>query len=117
MRFTQQQIDLACTLKDQGLPWRPGPGQYAYDREQRIGPGSPFQDRVYFFLDFPCFVDYFGSIAKLREAMVWLPTWEQASLLLRQEGLEHFSFVSGETFSDRVELDGCYRALLKTLDR
>ena len=79
MWFTKRQIDLAVQLKALGLPWSPGVGQYAYDVEHVIQPTSPFQPHVYYFLDFPCFVEYFGSYERLAAAMVWLPTCEDVT--------------------------------------
>ena len=78
MKFTRQQIEWAIELKKLGIPWNPGTGHYAYDSRGEIGPGSPFQNAVYFFLDYPCFVEYFESETNLVRRMVWLPTLEQA---------------------------------------
>ena len=61
MKFTRQQIERAIDLKKGGIPWNPGVGQYALDWHGLIKPASPFQSGIYFFLDYPCFVEYFGS--------------------------------------------------------
>ena len=112
MRFSNEQIALACQLKDAGLAWTPGVGQYAYDREERIHPGSPFQDRVYFFLEFPCFIDYFGGLQALHDSMVWLPTFEQATQLIRDKQGDVTAACGSETLSADNELDSAYRVLL-----
>lgn len=112
MHFSTKQIDLACQLKDAGLSWTPGVGQYAYDRDGQIRPGSPFQDRVYFFLDFPCFIDYFGGLQSLHDSMVWLPTFEQATQSIREKQGEVDAIVVGRSLSAGKELDEAYRVLL-----
>ena len=115
MQFTSQQIELACQLKDAGLSWTPAAGQYAFDREKRIRPGSPFQDHVYFFLDFPCFVEYFGDVHQLAMAMVWLPTWEEVSVLLAEWRATRTEILNADTLARQQELDDAYRWLLKNL--
>lgn len=115
MQFSSRQIELACQLKDAGLSWNPAPGQYAYDRKHRIKPGSPFQDRVYFFLDFPCFVQYFGSAARLRDSMVWLPTWEEAAQRLREAQVDLPTLLSDRTLKEQAELEAAYLSLLNVI--
>lgn len=88
MKFTRQQIERAIDLKKGGIPWNPGVGQYALDWHGIIKPASPFQSGVYFFLDYPCFIEYFGSEASLENNMVWLPTLEQSIKLAGELELE-----------------------------
>ena len=87
--FTSNQLRLAKQLKQAGLPWEPRIGQYAWDPQRTIRPKSPFQDRVYFFLNFPCFVEYFGSLETLKSAMIWLPTMEQATEIANHKISSH----------------------------
>ena len=82
MMFSDDQIQLAIQLEAAGLSWRPRRGQFAFDPDGRIRCGSPFQAGVYYFLDFECFEDYFGSLERLAEALVWLPTFEKSRELL-----------------------------------
>ena len=93
MKFTRQQIDRAIDLKKGGIPWKPCVGQYALDWHGIIKPASPFQIGVYFFLDYPCFVEYFGSEASLEDNMVWLPTLEQSIKLAEELELEPASIL------------------------
>lgn len=110
MRFTKEQIRLASNLKKIGLGWKPQVGHYAFDCQQKIKPGSPFQDGVYFFLNFPCFVDYFGGIDNLHDSMVWLPTWEQATTLIHAHGGALGELADGVVghLEEGVELDFAY---------
>jgi hypothetical protein len=111
MFFTDRQIELACQLKVAGLTWTPQAGQYAFDAENRIGPGSPFQPQVYYFHDLPCFVDYFGSVAALTYSMVWLPTFEEARE--RAKSLASIRETIEQNLTAGTELDGLYH-LIKT---
>ena len=115
MPFTRNQINLACQLKEASLAWTPGAGQYVYDRERRIKPGSPFQPQVYFFLDFSCFVEYFGGLSALRESMVWLPTWEQTAQQLRELRFDLRLILTRGRLESGTELDVAYEALLREL--
>lgn len=117
MKFTRQQIEWAIELKKLDIPWKPGVGHYAYDVHGVIDPGSPFQDAVYFFLNYPCFVDYFGSERNLVEKMAWLPTLEQALLIADQyhvpyERVEQ-TLVTGIRRSD--ELTELYQLLARVI--
>lgn len=87
MHFTANQIEMARLLRDAGLPWKPGPGQFVYDEAGLIDAPSPFQPRVYFILDLRHFVRRAGTLARLRAGMFWLPHWHQARELLRIQGV------------------------------
>ena len=87
MSFTQPEIDLAHTLKADGLPWTPTVGHYVWDREHLIKHDSPFGGRIYFILELKHFLRRAESMAHLTESMVWLPTWEQARGRLRDAGI------------------------------
>ena len=114
MLFTNRQIRLATRLKKAGLVWQPGRGQYAFDIGGRIRPGSPFQKGVYYFLDFPCFVEYFGSVEQLAESMAWLPTFEEA--LEWKSSQMHRDSLAMHLKND-TELDFLYQRLLTELNR
>ena len=117
MRFTEKQRRLALNLKNRGLLWEPQAGHYAYDQQKRIKPGSPFQDGVYFFLDFPCFVQYFDGIDNLRDSMVWLPTWEQAVKLIQylDGDLDELAVGSVSQLEGNAELDFAYAMIERLL--
>lgn len=112
MEFSRNQIERAVALKKAGLPWRPRQGQYIYDLYQKIEPGSPFQNGIYFLHDFDCFVDYFGSVEKLAEACVWIPTFEESrELVVTRLSAESFR----EAIARSAELDFLYDQLITEL--
>ncbi len=117
MKFTRQQIDWALELKRLEIPWNPGVGHYADDIHQEIDPGSPFQEAVYFFLNYPCFVEYFGSETTLVDRMAWLPTLEQALSMAEQyhvpSSLVEQALVAGIRRND--ELTELYQLLARVL--
>lgn len=88
MRSTDQQIDLARSFKAQGLAWEPAVGQYVYDGTHFLKPSSPFQKHVYFLLNYDCFMEKVGGVARFKELMTWLPVWEDARTILRRLGVE-----------------------------
>lgn len=59
-------------------------GCFAWDPDGHIRPQSPFPNRIYFILSLPRFIEIFGSIQKITEKLVWLPTRPQARLLCRK---------------------------------
>lgn len=95
----------AYRLKMLGLPWSPQVGCFVWDREAVISAPSPFPKRVYFILSMRRFTDIFGSQEKMRQQLVWVPTWHQAiqfcsRLGAADVGADHFvdghRFISGE---------------------
>ena len=61
---------------------------------------------------FDCFVDYFGSVEKLAEACVWIPTFEEARAMVEtQLSVENFKAALMES----AELDFLYRQLITEL--
>lgn len=118
-RFSPEEIQLAHELKSAGLPWLPMPGQFVWDEEPLIKHDSPFHDRVFFILDLKHFLRRSGTIERLIESMVWLPTWEQCRELLADRGVgssvvrSHLDSTNAlDSGNERLEL---YRMLLKTL--
>ena len=87
VEFSPDEIDLCDQLKGAGLPWHPAPGHFVWDPQQLIERPSPFHDRVYFILDLKHFLRRTGTLQRLIETMVWLPTWEQGRRLLRDQGV------------------------------
>lgn len=87
VQFTSWQIDLAQQLKTAGLPWIPAVGQYVYDTFGVVQAPSPFQDRVYFILNYDYFVGRLGGLERFTQYLTWLPTWEQARVALRSFGI------------------------------
>lgn len=87
MQFTQQQIDLAGEFKNLGLPWEPSVGNYVYDGTGSVKPSSPFQDGVYFLLNYDYFTQRLGGVVRFKELMTWLPTWDDARKILKSFGV------------------------------
>ena len=104
MIFTQQQIELAVELKSIGLPWEPAVGNYLYDATGAVKPSSPFQNRVYFLLNYDCFTTRLGGVQRFKELMTWLPTWYDARNILRALGVT----------DERVQIELLQRKSIKT---
>ncbi len=83
VHFTQDHIDLAVHFKQLGLPWEPAVGNYVYDAAHEVQPSSPFQDRVYFLLNYDCFMRKVGGVERFKQIMTWLPTWSDAREILK----------------------------------
>ena len=54
-----------------------------YDETAFCKQPSPFQDRVYFILNYPYFMKAVGGVDRFKEIMTWLPTWDDARDILR----------------------------------
>ncbi len=92
----------AYRLKMLGLPWSPQVGCFVWDREAVISAPSPFPNRVYFILSIRRFTDIFGSQEKMRQQLVWVPTWHQAIQLCSRLGVADVDadqFVDGHRFT------------------
>ena len=68
----------------QGLPWEPKAGHYVYDLTGFCKQPSPFQEKVYFILNYNYFMKTVGGVEQFKEIMLWLPTWDDARQLLRR---------------------------------
>ena len=71
-----------------GLPWNPHVGCFVWDPEGLIPADSPFPDRVYFILNLGHFLRLLGTAERVRERLVWLPTWHQARLAAEKLGVD-----------------------------
>ena len=92
MPFDERIWQRAMAMKKCGLAWRPQVGCFVWDPDEFIKPTSPFPDRIYFILSLARFIEIFGSIEKIAENLVWLPTWHQARLVCRQLGITDEKF-------------------------
>ena len=115
MWFNREEMSAAARLRRLGIEWQPRPGLYVWDEQRRIRPGSPFQRGVYFLLDLDCFVNYFGGIAELKQAVVWLPTWEQCRLLLEESGTTSGEIAARLRHKNDLQLLTLYRLLEESL--
>jgi hypothetical protein len=84
--FEDRICNKALQMKASGLKWQPHIGCFVWDPEHYIKVDSPFPNRIYFVLSIPRFIEIFGSIEKMIEKLVWLPTWHQARLLCQELG-------------------------------
>ena len=86
--FGKDHRELALRLKQAGLAWKPHVGCFVWDREGLIPADSPFPDRVYFILNLGHFLRLLGTAERVRERLVWLPTWHQARLAAEKLGVD-----------------------------
>lgn len=84
MPFDKQICLKALEMKNSGLVWRPHVGCFVWDPDEIIKPDSPFPNRIYFILSLKRFLDIFGTIDRIADKLVWLPTYNQALDLYRQ---------------------------------
>jgi hypothetical protein len=87
MPFDIELCEMARTLKQAGLPWRPHVGCFVWDPDRYIQPASPFPHHIYFILSLPRFLEIFGSLDAIQAKLIWLPTWHQARLLGHRYGI------------------------------
>lgn len=118
--FDDRLMDLALDLKNSGLPWSPHVGCFVWDHNGCISAPSPFPKRVYFILSMKRFLKIFGDVEKMKEHLVWLPTWYQAIQLCRQLDITN-AYVdragSGKTsFTPVDELIRLYALIAKRLN-
>lgn len=83
MQFSDEEIQLAKNLRQHGLAWVPKAGHYIYDQTGFCKQPSPFQEKVYFILNYDYFMKAVGGVERFKEIMIWLPTWYDARQLLR----------------------------------
>lgn len=88
MEFDQHLIRQACQLKSLGIDWKPSVGHYVYDETGAVQASSPFEEGVYFLLNFECFMRRVGGPERFARLMVWLPTWHDARCVLRSYGVD-----------------------------
>ena len=84
--FSETEIKLARQLREHGLSWEPAVGHYVYDETGICEKGSPFQEKVYFILNYAYFMQLVGGVDRFKATMLWLPTWEDLRAILRGFG-------------------------------
>ncbi|MGB7326679.1 MAG: hypothetical protein WBD31_17520 [Rubripirellula sp.] len=87
MHFTNEEISAAKRLRESGLAWEPQAGHYVFDETGFCKQSSPFQEKVYFVLNYSYFMRAVGGVPRFKEIMVWLPTWEDIRKVLRGFGI------------------------------
>ena len=121
MFFSPKHLELARRFKQLGLPWEPSVGNYVYDATGAVKPTSPFQKRVYFLLNYDCFMQKVGGVDRFKEIMTWLPTWDDARQILRllqvpDAAIQH-ELVATEAFERGIELQVLYELIATELER
>jgi hypothetical protein len=74
---------MARELRRLDLPWEPRAGHYVFDETGFCSKESPFQDGVYFILNYDYFMNQAGGVERFKEIMLWLPTWHDARNILQ----------------------------------
>ena len=115
MRFTGEQVGKAKRLKQLGLPWRPKAGHYVLDVTGFCPQPSPFQEGVYFILNYDFFMKKVGGVDRFKEIMIWLPTWHDVRQLLRQFDVDDENVLKTLTASHAIERGEELDALLDLL--
>ena len=105
MPFSTQLLNLAAEFKRLGLPWEPSVGNYVYDAAGAVTQSSPFQDRVYFLLNYDCFMQKVGGLARFKEIMTWLPTWSDARAILQAFGVANAEVSATLIRTDAINTD------------
>ena len=70
MQFREEEIILARRLRDRGLPWEPKPGHFVYDETGFCRQPSPFQEKVYFILNYDYFMKAVGGVDRFKSIMI-----------------------------------------------
>jgi hypothetical protein len=86
--FGERYRQAALRLKQAGL--RLGAARrdcFVWDPHGWIPVDSPFPGRVYFILNLGHFVRLLGTVERVKENLVWLPTWHQARLVAERLGV------------------------------
>ena len=78
---------MARKIRQQGLSWEPQVGHYVYDETGFCKQKSPFQDSVYFILNYSYFMRAVGGVDRFKQIMLWLPTWDDLRAVLRELGV------------------------------
>ncbi len=87
MKFSDQEIAIAKQLRAHGLEWGPAVGHYVWDESGACAQPSPFQDRIYYILNYDYFMRLIGGVDRFKDVMVWLPTWYDCRVILRSLGV------------------------------
>lgn len=119
MRFTSRQIELATQFKQMGIDWQPTVGNYVYDATGAVTPTSPFQEHVYFLLNYNCFMKRVGGVERFKTIMTWLPTWSDAREILRSLDVAdeevRDELVRSQAFENGSELLHLYELIARRL--
>ena len=82
MNFSAEEIEIARGLFASELDWEPTAGNYVFDETGFCPQPSPFQERVYFILNYDYFMKRVGGVERFKKIMTWLPTWYDCRQIL-----------------------------------
>ena len=82
--FSSELCKIAEQLKQNDLTWHPHVGCFIWDKNKHIKVTSPFPNRIYFILNLGHFLKIFQTLKKIKENLIWLPTWHQARQICKQ---------------------------------
>lgn len=102
--FSESEIEAARRLRRSGLSWEPRAGHYVYDETGFCKQASPFQEKVYFILNYPYFMRAVGGVERFQEIMLWLPTWDDLREVLRDFGVSDVDVASFLVEQSAIEL-------------
>ena len=111
MQFTEEEIELARTLRADGLAWTPRAGHYVFDETGFCQQPSPFQQGVYFILNYPYFMKTVGGVDRFKEIMTWLPTWFDCREILESLAVPGEAIAQTLRHNDALH-HGCERVTL-----
>ncbi|TWT54018.1 hypothetical protein Pla22_16520 [Rubripirellula amarantea] len=121
IHFSDQEMQTARKLRAAGLPWVPMPGQFVLDEHRVVERESPFQDGVFFVLNYEYFMKIAGGEERFRQIMLWLPMWEDCRASLRALGVGDHEVADRlkqcNGFVDGLERSHLYELLLERLER
>jgi hypothetical protein len=110
---------MARELRRLGLPWEPQAGHYVFDETGFCTKGSPFQEGVYFILNYEYFMRQAGGVECFKRIMLWLPTWHDARQILQTLGVQDEDVASelrsGNAIENQRELLTLYDLIKRTL--
>jgi hypothetical protein len=117
--FDQKTCELARALKTSGLEWRPQVGCFVWDPEGIISVPSPFPNRIYFVLNLNHFLKIFNTEERIKEKLVWLPSWHQAREICHRMNIPSVEIVetlmNPEIWTSRQEIYILYQLILNNL--
>jgi len=117
--FSLELCEIAEQLKQNGLSWHPHIGCFVWDKDKHIEVTSPFPNRIYFILNLGHFLKIFQTTEKIKENLIWLPTWHQARQICEQLHISPDK-LKKQLFSEnhlKDDLVGLYKIILKELKK
>ena len=117
--FSSELCKVAEQLKQNGLTWYPHVGCFVWDKDKHIKVTSPFPNQIYFILNLGHFLKIFQTAEKIRENLIWLPTWHQArqiyeKLHISPDIIKKRLFSKNHSKDDLLEL---YKIILEELKK